>query len=1213
MLKNWNRVCILFVFLIQLSCNQKSNQQAISNQLKVVDAIGYQLPEDSIIPAKIITIDNSKLQAKLVNQLETTIADTSSKLAGRPIVIIPSSIQICKLGKDSFLIPKKMPVVDSAFVAGIPEVMIVKDAANKEQNPKNFSIYGKLQGLKHGIVNCIIQDTFGNLWFGTDGGATKYDGKNFTTLTDKEGLAHSSILSMLKDKKGNIWFSGFGGVTKYDGKYVTIYNTKNGLCSNNIRCIVEDKNENLWFGSYGNGVSMFNGKEFINYTTKEGLISNNVTSLMQHTNGDIWLGTANGLSIFNGNFFSNYKFKNNENENSIRCFMQDKKGAVWIGTNAIGLIKYEKNTFKNFTVQQGLISNTVLSIIQDKDENIWIGTLDGISKYDASDFTNFNAKDGLIENKVTSILQDKESNLWFGTSNGGVTRFNGNQFISYTEKEGLRCFNVRSIIQDNDNLWFGSNKKGLVIFNGKTFKTFNKQDSLFGSTILCLLKDKNNNVWISNYGVGIIKYDGKYFTTYNLNSGLPNSTVWSMIEDKDGNIWFGTDNGLSKYNGTSFTNYTTKQGLSDNVIWSLLQDKIGNIWIGTYTGGVNKFDGKTFVSFTQKQGLTDNTVRSIIEDKVGNIWFGTYGGITKYDGNRIEAIEKGDKYAKLIQQDLKKVNGKYIKTFTHFTEKDGLSNNAILSALQCKNGNIIFGTRFGLSILKVKNIEVKKQNPSLPIFKNYTYDDGFLGIGCNANAICETKDGTIWIGANDRLTKYNSSRTNYLTDTTKPNLQLTNIALFNQNIAWADLEKNRDTTLILANGLRIKNFDFNDVSKWYNIPNNLSLAYNNNFLSFNFIGITSSQPKKVTYQYMLEGIDDDWSVLSTRNEAPYGNLPSGNYKFKVKAMNSDGIWSSVLEYPFAIRPPWWKTWWFRALCLIVLVAASIFYIKWRESDLIFKQKKLELVVEQRTLKISEQKQLIEQKHKEITDSINYAERIQRSFLATTEQLDLYLKDYFIFFQPKDVVSGDFYWCSLLSNNDFAFVTADSTGHGVPGAIMSLLNISSLERAVEQNVIEPADILNHARKTIINRLKKDGTTEGGKDGMDCSLLCFNLQSNSLKYAAANNPVWIVRENEVIELTPDKMPVGKHEKDSISFVQHIVQLQKGDTIYALTDGFPDQFGGEKSKKFMSKNLRELLAVNTHLPMLEQKQLLEKTFKEWKGNLEQVDDVTVIGIRI
>jgi serine phosphatase RsbU (regulator of sigma subunit) len=262
--------------------------------------------------------------------------------------------------------------------------------------------------------------------------------------------------------------------------------------------------------------------------------------------------------------------------------------------------------------------------------------------------------------------------------------------------------------------------------------------------------------------------------------------------------------------------------------------------------------------------------------------------------------------------------------------------------------------------------------------------------------------------------------------------------------------------------------------------------------------------------------------------------------------------------------------------------------------------------------ITQQKHLVEEKHLEITDSISYAERIQRSFLASQETLQSNLNDFFILFKPKAVVSGDFYWASKLSNGNFALTVADSTGHGVPGAIMSLLNVTSLEKAIEHQT-NPAEILNHTRLNIIERLKKDGSAEGGKDGMDCSLLVFDFPNQRLHIAAANNPVWIIRNNELKEIKPDKMPVGKNDRDTESFTLHTLDLQAGDTIYTLTDGFPDQFGGPNGKKFMSKKLKDLLVANVHLSIPQQQELLDSTFKNWLGVLEQIDDVCVMGIRI
>jgi serine phosphatase RsbU (regulator of sigma subunit) len=308
---------------------------------------------------------------------------------------------------------------------------------------------------------------------------------------------------------------------------------------------------------------------------------------------------------------------------------------------------------------------------------------------------------------------------------------------------------------------------------------------------------------------------------------------------------------------------------------------------------------------------------------------------------------------------------------------------------------------------------------------------------------------------------------------------------------------------------------------------------------------------------------------------------------------------------------------------------------WAQSVAIHKEKE----------RIDQLKSQLEHRNKEITDSINYAERIQRSFLASKNLLDENLQDYFVFFQPKDVVSGDFYWASTIktqeNQNSFCYVTADSTGHGVPGAIMSIANIACLKEAVTKGFQQPDEILNETRKLVIEYLKNDGSPEGGKDGMDCSLLVLNHDKTQLSFASANNPVFIVRQTppilpigeekggvasnhapsslgrpggvELLEFRPDKMPVGKHDKDQEPFTLQTIPLQKGDVIYTLTDGFPDQFGGEKGKKYMIKNLKELFLSISHLPMNEQHAKLEEEFMNWKGSNEQIDDVCIIGVRV
>jgi serine phosphatase RsbU (regulator of sigma subunit) len=223
------------------------------------------------------------------------------------------------------------------------------------------------------------------------------------------------------------------------------------------------------------------------------------------------------------------------------------------------------------------------------------------------------------------------------------------------------------------------------------------------------------------------------------------------------------------------------------------------------------------------------------------------------------------------------------------------------------------------------------------------------------------------------------------------------------------------------------------------------------------------------------------------------------------------------------------------------------------------------------------------------------------------------KNFFILYKPKDIVSGDFYWAHEI-NNKFYICTADCTGHGVPGAFMSMLNISYLnESIIEKNISKPDKVLNHIRNEIIHSLNPEGSEEESKDGMDCILACFDFSTYTLEYAAANNSFYIIRDKEIINCPADKMPVGKSPKDHEPFTLHTVPLKKGDTVYMLTDGLPDQFGGPKGKKFKYKQLEDILLENNQKSLQEQKEILNARFEDWKGNLEQVDDVCLIGVRV
>lgn len=313
------------------------------------------------------------------------------------------------------------------------------------------------------------------------------------------------------------------------------------------------------------------------------------------------------------------------------------------------------------------------------------------------------------------------------------------------------------------------------------------------------------------------------------------------------------------------------------------------------------------------------------------------------------------------------------------------------------------------------------------------------------------------------------------------------------------------------------------------------------------------------------------------------------------------------------------------ILIIILLVFSIRAYRIKQKDnLILNSQKQEIelknsILEDSNKKIEHQKELIEEKQKEILDSINYAKRIQYALLAHDELLKNNLKNHFVYFQPKDIVSGDFYWATQKTIKEtpdshslhdlFYIAVCDSTGHGVPGAFMSLLNISYMNEAInEKHIIKPHEVLNYVRKKLIQHISHDGS----QDGMDAILICFNKTTQQISYAAANNTPILIQNSEIISLPTDKMPVGKGVKDE-SFNLYSIQANPGDTLFLYTDGFADQFGGPQGKKFKYKALNELLKQNSKKPFQEQQHSLNITFNQWKKDLEQIDDVCIVGIQI
>jgi ligand-binding sensor domain-containing protein/serine phosphatase RsbU (regulator of sigma subunit) len=1089
----------------------------------------------------------------------------------------------------------EIPIQGKRIAVQQPEPVKSSNPAVKYNASYDIRFLDADHGTGSSTIWSLYEDDFGAIWMGTNGaGVTKYDGASFTQFDKKAGFFSDRIWDLLGASNGDLWFgSADNGVCRYDGESFTHIGENEGLVGFIVWDIFEDSSGNIWIGTHGGGVVKCSLSSDLGsaaatltyYTTKEGLVGNEVSRTREDKDGNLWFGTLSGackMDVKTG-LFTQYRTTEGLSDQDVIDIHEDSNGILWMATDGGGIIKYDGDTFSNYSLAQGLQSRNFCSIHEDKSGDLWfMASNGGTTKFDGEKFTNFSVDNGLSSDIAWAMVESKGNIRWIATAAGGVNLLSETSFKNYSTREGLQANQIESMMEDSHgDMWFGAaagyaskyEEAADLSIDSSTFTSYLEIGELTNNGVAQIIETKDGSIWWGILGSGINKLSATEVVQFNARSGLIDDMIISMMEDNEGNIWVGAfADGVVKYNPNQgvFSHYKTEGEMLTEKVYGMIQDSVGNIWFGTDGNGVVKYEpakagGGNFTQFTEKEGLSSNDIGGLFEDSKGNIWIGTFdAGVNKFDGTH----------------------------FTYYTEKEGLGSNSVRSIIEDSAGNIWLGLSGGLALLA-------RDSVGTFAVKNYNKQDGLKGTKFENGSVCLDSRNQLWWGTESALLMLDLSTFGFSFE--PPSLQLNRVEI---NEQFIDLNLYKDSTLP---------FQYASVKPFTNYPLGLELPYDQNHLTFYFSAIDWQAPHKIKYSYKILGLNDDWSEPTAEGKADYRNVPYGDHTLQVCVIGESGKWSDALEYNFVISAPWWHTWWARSMYGLTSLLLVLTIIRWRTAQLKQRQKELEIEVENATKEITRKKEQIEEAHKEITDSINYAERIQRSFLATESMLDENLTDYFVFFKPKDVVSGDFYWAGTLENGDFALLTADSTGHGVPGAIMSILNISSIEKAVESGLTKPAEIFNHTRKTIIERLKKDGSVEGGKDGMDASLVSFDFAKNTFTYATAHSPIWIVREQNLLVLKPDKMPVGKHDNDTVSFSQSEFEWQKGDVIYTQTDGFVDQFGGTKGKKFMTKNLKTLLISIAHLPMAVQQKRLTEVFEEWIDDLEQVDDICIVGVRV
>lgn len=1054
----------------------------------------------------------------------------------------------------------------------------------------NYRMYSLEDGLPHSEVRSIFEDSRGYLWVGTNaGGAARFDGLHFTVFNKKSGLCGNTVYSIIEDKDGRLWYGTDEGISVYDGYKIRSYTTKNGLSSNIVYKLAVDSKGNIWAGTWEGGVNIINLKpndslEIIQLKTENGLSGNYVFDCVEDRFGRMWLATYDGgisiVTITNNKTISIKEVPGLPSVNLL-SLGKNKDGNIWAGSVDIGAFLITFSDTSAFSVSKkldlfsGTIQNRIYKIYADEKDRIWFATdKAGIIRLNENgSYTYFSDKQGYPNNQILTLYEDSDNNFWFGTMGSGLCKYYGDYFAHYAAKE-LSTEKIYAVAQSkNGTYWIGTGGKGLVKLNfdknnNPIIKIFNEKDGLFDPVVNSIAIDKKGVLWLATPS-GIFSYNQQVFTNYSTADNLVDNGVNCVFVDSKNRLWCGTMRGLSIFNGRTFFNIDEDHyELINNEVLTITEDKQGTVWIGTL-GGIACFKNNKMTDFDEEEGLMSKKTKSIVCDPTGNVWIASFGvGLYLYDAKKTGT-----------------------KKITLKADEDFLGTGNIYSVIFSNDTTLIIGTDKGFKMITMDRSYTFKR------ILNFDISNGFKGIENNLNAILKDNQGNIWFGTAKGITRFTPSL--YHTKNVAPKTHIVDLKLFYKSIDW--LSKS------------------DSVARWSKIPNDLVLSYTNNHLTFRFEGISLANPEKVKYRYMLEGIDKEWSppklYNEANNEAQYPGLEPGEYTFKIITANEFDKWNSEPEeFHFIINPPFYRTWWFYTICIIFTVSIIIIYVKWREARLKRDKAVLEQTVKERTAEVVKQKEILEVQKQEITDSIHYASRIQRAILPAETYIQSILKDYFILYKPRDIVSGDFYW-TTLKDNRIVLTVADCTGHGVPGAFMSMLGVSFLNEIVnEKGIVSPDEILNTLRGNIINALQQKEAIGGSKDGMDISMVSIDEKRKIIQYAGANNSLLVIRENQLTEIKPDKMPIAIYLKMD-SFLNHEIPYQNGDVIYLFSDGYTDQFGGPKGKKFMSKHFKEFLLSIHELPMITQQHKLDQRIEEWKseGSESQNDDICVIGLRL
>ena len=815
------------------------------------------------------------------------------------------------------------------------------------------------QGLTQINVNCIKQDSRGFIWIGTRNGLNRYDGYKFITYRNDDknnsSLSNNMVNDLVEDKDGNIWLATQGGLNMYDRKKGTfvsyMHNEKNenSLADNLTTRLAIDKNGDLWIATLEAGVDRFDikSRKFYHHIhsdyDKATLSDNRVRTVYCDAGGDIWVGTAaGGLNLYNKKDDTFLRISGGSPQTdlstkNVYCVFEDNRKQLWLGTQESGLYRLDShhNVAAHYLHKDNdpgsISSNAIYSLQDDEGGNLWIGTENGglcILNRQTGKFQSYlhdevdnNSING---NSIYGICKDRSGNIWIGAFGGGINLFRKStaNFALYKHNSSPQSLSnnfVLDIAQDKSNrIWMGTDGGGLNLFDAATgtFKNYKKsidgKNSITGNFVLSVKQHPDGKLWLGTWGDGVSIFDTKTGIFKNFKrdpakpQGIGGNNVYYLIHTRDGKTWLSTFNdGLDNYDPKTgvFKHYKynaqNAKGIASDRIYSLLEDREGHLWVGTSDAGLDLLDRKTdvvthFKHQDNANSISNNGVTDIFEDTKGRLWVGTLSGLNLFDP--------------------------ITKHFTVFSKKDGMASDITYAIREDNYGKLWISTNGGIS----------EFDPATKIFKNYTTEDGLQGEEYKPHSALKANDGKLYFGGVNGFNVFAPGKI------IKPEgfapLVITSFSVFNKQLAIARNEK--DPSPLKENITETRS---------------ITLSYKQSVFSFEFAALDFTSNDKNQYAYKLEGFDKDWNDVGGKNEASYTNLPAGTYHVRLRYKNSAGLWSPVSSpLTIVIVPPFWLTWWFEILAVLLIIAAIFGAFKYRVQAIQRQTELLEKQVQERT-------------------------------------------------------------------------------------------------------------------------------------------------------------------------------------------------------------------------------------------------------------------------